>query len=67
MSDNSSTGKKYLTPGEVCERWSVDYRTLQKFNLEWVELGPHVRRVDLRTVEAYEQGHFPPKAKGGRG
>jgi hypothetical protein len=60
--DSSSTGKRYLSPGEVCERWSVDYRTLQKFELPWVELRPHVRRIDLRTVEAYEQGqHLPTK------
>lgn len=60
MSDeSSSTGKRFLTPGEVCERWSVDYRTLQKFDLDWVELRPHVRRVDIRAVEAYEKRqHF---------
>lgn len=45
----------FLSPGDLCERWSVDYKTLQKFPIPWVQLSPTVRRIDLTFVVTYEQ------------
>jgi hypothetical protein len=46
----------YCTPGELCERWNIDARTLRKLPLSWITLEPtNVRRVRLNDVEDYEQ------------
>ena len=46
---------EFLTPAQLCSRWQVDIRTLNKFNLPWVRLSPQVRRVALHAVEHIEQ------------
>lgn len=49
-------GITYCTPGELCDRWKIDYRTLRKLPLVWLTLEPaNVRRIPLTDVEAYEQ------------
>ena len=47
--------ERFLTPGDLCERWNVDWRTLQKFPIPWVQLSPSVKRIDLTFVVTYEQ------------
>lgn len=46
-----------VTPEELCERWSISLRTLDKFELPWVWLSSRVRRIRLRDVRAFEQRH----------
>jgi len=55
----------YCTPGELCDRWHIDYRTLRKLPLQWMTLEPaNVKRVKLTDVEDYEHqqrlGSFAP-------
>lgn len=49
------SSETFLSPGELCKRWNVDWKTLQKFPLPWVQLSPTVRRIDLSFVLDYEQ------------
>lgn len=55
MSSSSSTGEQFFTPGELCDRWKVDPRTLGKLELPWVAITPRVRRVPATVVITYEQ------------
>lgn len=50
-----STGEVFFTPTELCKRWKVDPRTLDKFDLPWVRLLPRVRRVPAETVFLFEK------------
>jgi hypothetical protein len=45
----------FLTPGDLCERWNVDWKTLNKLPLPWVRVTPNVRRIELTFVLKYEQ------------
>jgi hypothetical protein len=45
----------YLSPGEVCERWKVEWRTMNKIPIPWVQLSPTVRRIDLAFIKHYEE------------
>ena len=51
----NSTGPVYFTPSELCERWKIDPRTLDKFSLPWVWLSLRIRRVSEADVLKYEQ------------
>jgi len=44
-----------LSPGDLCERWRVDWKTLNKFPIPWVQLSPSVRRIQLSFVMQYEE------------
>jgi hypothetical protein len=44
-----------LTPAEVCLRWRIDLRTLDKIDLPWIRLTERVRRIPLSVVMTYEQ------------
>lgn len=56
--DNVSPSEEtFLSPGDLCERWRVDWKTLQKFPIPWVQLSPTVRRIDLTFVLTYEQAN----------
>jgi alkylated DNA nucleotide flippase Atl1 len=44
-----------LTPSEVCERWRIDLRTLDKLDLPWVRVSDRVRRIALTVVLEVEQ------------
>jgi hypothetical protein len=50
-----TSSEEYFTPAELCERWKVDPRTLDKFPLPWVRLGPRTRRVETKIVLTFEQ------------
>jgi hypothetical protein len=52
---NTTKDMAFLSPGDLCERWNVDWRTLNKFDLPWVQLSPKVRRIDLAIIIEYEQ------------
>lgn len=52
-----SSTDQFLTPGELCERWKVDWRTMRKFPIPWIELSPSVRRIDLAFIVKYEQAN----------
>ena len=45
---------QFLTPGELCDRWRIDYKTLAKFTLPWVVLSDRVRRIELAIVIEFE-------------
>ncbi len=45
----------YLTPAELCERWRVDARTLDKLSLPWFIVSGRVRRISLEIVLEYER------------
>lgn len=45
----------FLTPREVCQRWRIDFKTLEKLRLAWVILSPRCRRIELKVIERYEQ------------
>ena len=49
------TTDSFLSPGDLCERWNVDWKTLNKFPIPWVQLSPTVRRIDLTFVVQYEE------------
>ncbi len=49
-----STTPVFLTPSEVCARWRIDARTLDKLALPWVRLTPRTRRIALAVIVAYE-------------
>ncbi len=51
----SPKDERFLSPGDLCERWNVDWKTLQKFSLPWVQLSPTVRRIEFTFVLNYEQ------------
>lgn len=54
----NSTGEPviyYLTPSEVCQRWRIDARTLDKIDLPWVWITPRLRRVSVSIVRRVEQ------------
>lgn len=57
MSTSSKEHLVFLSPGDVCERWRVDWKTLQKFPIPWVQLSPTVRRIDLAFVIQYEEAN----------
>ena len=45
----------FLTPSEVCERWRIDIRTLDKLDLGWFWVSPRVRRIRREDVISYEK------------
>lgn len=47
----------HCTPGDLCERWQIDWKTLNKLPIEWIQLSPTVRRVRLSFVVQYEEQH----------
>jgi len=51
----SPTTEVFLAPGDLCERWNVDWKTLNKFPIPWVQLSPTIRRVELTFVLHYER------------
>ncbi len=51
----SPRDETFLSPGDLCNRWSVDLRTLSKLPIPWVRLSRTVRRIDLTFVVEYEQ------------
>jgi len=53
--DARANGPIFLTPSQLCERWQVSLRTLDKFDLPWVWLSPRSRRIRLDAVLTYEQ------------
>jgi hypothetical protein len=55
--DARANGPIFLTPSDLCERWQLSLRTLDKFDLPWTWLRPRVRRIKLSDVLAYEQRH----------
>lgn len=48
---------EFLTPGDLCRRWCVDPKTLNKFPIPWVHLSPTVRRIDRAFVVTYEESN----------
>lgn len=44
-----------LTPADLCLRWRIDARTLDKLDLPWVRLSERVRRISLAVVLTIEQ------------
>ena len=50
MSSMQTTTVTMLTPMEVCSRWRIDLRTLDKLELPWVRLSERVRRIPLDVV-----------------
>ncbi len=50
-----SSTERFLSPGDLCDRWRIDWKTLQKFPIPWVRLSPTVRRIDLTFVLTYEE------------
>lgn len=52
------TSNGYLTPLELCERWGIDRRTLDKLigpRLPVLRITERVWRIHVADVEAYEQ------------
>lgn len=45
----------YFTPDELCRRWRIDRRTLDKLPLARLQLTVRIRRYEVRTVLAFEQ------------
>lgn len=45
----------FLSPGDLCERWNVDMRTLDKLPIPWVRLSSRVRRINMAFIVEYEQ------------
>ena len=45
----------FFTPSELCERWKIDPRTLDKLDLPWRWLTPKVRRVSAEVVFSFEK------------
>jgi hypothetical protein len=54
MDTSTSEVVFYMTPAEVCQRWRIDARTLEKVDLPWVWLTPRVRRVSYSVVQRIE-------------
>ena len=54
MGSTDSEGVFYLTPSEVCQRWRIDARTLDKIDLPWIQITPRVRRVSFAVVQRVE-------------
>ena len=50
----STTGERFLSPGELCDRWNIDERTLNKFDLPWVWFTPRIRRLSVTVVARIE-------------
>lgn len=54
-----TTEERFLTVGELLDRWKLDYKTLDKLmdagRLGYVEFGPRTRRFPLSIVVTYEQ------------
>lgn len=55
MSSSSSTGEQFFAPSELCDRWKIDPRTLDKLELPWCWLTPRVRRVPAEIVFSFEK------------
>lgn len=45
----------YLAPSELCQRWRIDARTLDKLDLAWLWITPRVRRISMQAVVQFEQ------------
>lgn len=45
---------EFLTPGDLCDRWKIDPRTLDKLELPWIWITPKVRRVSAHFVYSFE-------------
>lgn len=45
----------FFTPAELCERWKIDPRTLDKLELPWCWLTPKVRRIAAEVVFSFEK------------
>lgn len=52
-----SDARVFLTPAELCERWRIDARTLDKLSLPWFVVRSRVRRIALDIVLDYERRH----------
>jgi len=48
------TDPDFLTPGDLCARWRIDLKTLNKFSLPWIVLAPRLRRIELAVIEEFE-------------
>lgn len=46
----TTSAEQFFTPSELCERWKIDARTLDKFDLPWVWLTPRIRRVRVDVI-----------------
>lgn len=61
---SSGPSEPFLTVSDVCTRWNIDRRTLEKLmtdgGLAYIEYPPpvRVRRFPLSVVITYEQKHF---------
>ena len=55
--NTTQASEVFLSPGDLCVRWNVDWKTLQKFPIPWVHLSRTVRRIDLTFVLTYEQAN----------
>jgi len=53
--DTAAPTPGFFSPGELCERWGIDYRTLAKIDLPWVVLTARVRRVPAGAVFEFER------------
>jgi hypothetical protein len=55
MQAASSSQEIFFTPTELCERWKIDPRTLDKLELPWCWITPRVRRVSASIVFSFEK------------
>lgn len=50
-----TTTDHFLTPREVCARWRINIKTLDKLALPWFYVSPQVRRIEVAVVVRFEQ------------
>lgn len=55
LAEHRQSAIVFLTVSELCERWRIDRRTLDKIDLPWFCPRPRVRLIDLAFVQHYEQ------------
>ena len=55
MNAASSSDEVFFTPAELCARWKIDLKTLDKLDLPWCQLRPRIRRVRAQVVFSFEQ------------
>jgi hypothetical protein len=51
----TSTSGEFYTPAELCARWKIDPRTLDKLDLPWKRITPRVRRIHAEIVLSFEK------------
>ena len=61
--DARANGPVWLTPEDVCRRFQISLRTLDKwteqFKLPWKQTrGSRLRRIRLEDIETFESDHF---------